>query len=138
MSDRLMDALDAPDARKWEGDSEGDFVIGTILKLGTFTGEYGTSPTVIIQVQSGQEGGQPMEEGESVIFYASATVARNELENADPRAGDRIGVKYHGTATGKSGNDYKKFKVAVERVDRLQGQLDEPPAESGDGSSGGW
>jgi hypothetical protein len=127
MSD-LMDRLDAPDARKWEHE-EGDVLVGTIVNLGTFTGDYGTSRTVTVDPEDGTtESGSALTEKESLIFYASASVAANELEAAGPKIGDRIGIKYHGTRPGKSGNDYKLYRIAVEHRDRLVDGLD-----SGDG-----
>jgi hypothetical protein len=133
LSADLMDRLDAPEARRWEYEAEGDTLVGTVLNLGTFTGDYGSSPTVTVEAEEGSaENGESIEAGEAIIFYASPKIAQDELEAAAPNVGDRIGIRYHGERQPKRGeNAYKVFKVAVERRDGLKEQLAAPAGDDG-------
>jgi hypothetical protein len=111
----LFDKLDQEPATSWVPE-EDDKLVGTVTALGTWTGEYGTSQTVTIEVEKGStEEGEAIEAGSLRTFYASSTAAASQLERANPSVGDRIGVAYKGKATGKSGREYHDYRVAVDR-----------------------
>jgi hypothetical protein len=116
----LIDQLDAPQARKWEYE-EGDVLIGTVLQLGTYSGDYGTCRTVVVEPEEGTtEEGNGDAANEPLLFYASAKTAADELDNSDVAVGDRIGIQYHGMREAKgSGNKYHLFRIGVEKADKL-------------------
>lgn len=115
MSD-WKDALDAPEARKWEYE-EGDTFSGEVLDVGSYTGEYGTSPTVTIMPDSDTtEGGVPVSTDEPLIFFASPKLANDEVERLDPKVGDLFAIKYKGDKPTKDGKStYKVFRAAIKR-----------------------
>lgn len=118
MSDWL-DGLDAPDARRWEFSKEGDQLVGEVVGVGTFTGDYGTSPTVTIMpdVANTTEDGSKVKEGEALIFYASAKIAADEFEAKRPAVGDLLAIRYKGERDTKDGkNTYKVFAFAIQKA----------------------
>jgi hypothetical protein len=111
----LFDKLDQEPASSWVPE-DGDKLVGTVTSIGSWTGDYGTSTTVTIEVEKGStEEGEQIDAGELRTFYASSTAAASQLERANPSVGDRIGVAYKGKATGKSGREYHDYRVAVDR-----------------------
>lgn len=116
MSDDLFEKLDQEQAKAWVPE-EGDKIVGTVTHIGEWTGEFGTSTTVTIEVEDGStEEGEPIEAGALRTFYASSTAAASQLERANPSVGDRIGVAYKGKAAGKkSGREYHDYRVAIDR-----------------------
>lgn len=145
----LFDKLDEEPASGWHP-QEGDKIVGTVTHIGEWTGEYGTSKTVTIEVEDGSteggesdEGGVAIEAGSLRTFYASSTAAASQLDKANPSVGDRIGVAYKGLATGKSGREYHDYRIAVDRkvplaavaapeATTVDAVADQPAAEPGD------
>lgn len=103
----LTQRLDEPTPPKWEHEP-GDKLLGTVVDLGTYEGEYGSSPTVTIDAVEGstEAGGTAIAPGERRIFYASRTVARSKVEGKKPQIGDRIGIAYKGIPDGREYHDY--------------------------------
>jgi hypothetical protein len=98
---------------KWDYET-GDVLIGRVIDVGTWSGEYGESPTVTVLVDeagSTEQGGNPIPLGAERIIYCSPTVVRNEIEKQSPRNGDRLAVKFRGDHP----NGYKDFRVIVVR-----------------------
>lgn len=81
----------------------GDMLIGTVVDVGERTGFAGDRyPTVTVRT----------EEGDDVIFHAFHTVAKDELARQRPRAGERIGIAYHGRDPEKG---YERYRLKVVR-----------------------
>ncbi len=115
------EAVDAPDARRWEYE-EGDLLVGSIVAIGEYSGEYGTSQTVTVDPDKpSTEAGKALKE--QVVVYASPTVLARKLKDAGLRVGDKVAIKYHGETSAKDGrNTYKNFGVAVDRAQGLAAQ----------------
>ena len=121
-----LDQLEAPDARRWEFEDDGDTLVGEVVGLGEYTGEYGTSRTVTIlpDVENTLEKGERVQAGEPLIFYASAKIAADELDAKDPRVGDELGIAYKGEKSSKDGkNTYKVFRMAIKRNSAVASEL---------------
>jgi hypothetical protein len=108
-TDTNTDAL----MREMEGDhpeafrfTEGDMIVGKVVRFGTGYSEYGPHPIVIIADES---------DGEHRAVHCMQTVLRNQMTEADPVIGDRVAVKCLGTAKNKAGNrKYTDFRVRVD------------------------
>jgi hypothetical protein len=130
----ILDRLEAPDARRWEFEDEGDQLVGEVIALGTYTGEYGESRTVTVMpdVSTTTESGSKVQPGEPLIFYASAKLAADALEAEDPSVGDQIGIRYNGERSSKDGkNSYKLIRIAVQHVSPVIAGLDAKDAATG-------
>ena len=126
----LLDKVNAPSARRWEF-TEGDLLIGEVTGLGSYTGEYGTSRTVTVYPSKETTEDGKAVSAEPLIFFASSSVAAQELDQADPQVGDEIAIKYHGEKPTKTGgNTYKLFRIAVEHTNKLAKAVEE--------TGGGW
>jgi hypothetical protein len=114
-----VERLDAP-TEAWLHDP-GDQLVGTIADVDQRDSGYGVYPTVTIVVEedSTENGGQPIEPGDERVLHAFRTVPRNELAKRRPQVGDRIGVKYLGKAEGR---DYEAYKVVLELAERPEAE----------------
>ncbi len=103
----LAEQLDV-DPEKWAHE-ENDKLLGEVVEVGTYEGEYGACSTYTIRAEHGstEEGGKPIPEGAEMILYASRTVLRNKLDSIRPRVGDRLGVKYLGIPDGREYHNYR-------------------------------
>lgn len=114
-----LEGLDAPDARRWEFEQDGDQLVGEVVATGTFTGDYGTSNTVTIMpdVENTTEDGSKVQPGEALIFYASSKIAADEFEAKRPAVGDLLAIRYKGERSTKDGkNSYKVFAFAIQKA----------------------
>jgi hypothetical protein len=129
---RLIEKADAPTPPKWDH-KEGDVLIGTVLELGTYEGEYGKSKTVAVECAEGStEQGEPIKVGYACTFYASRTVAASKLEKAlarGLRAGDAIVIRAKGYVDGKA---YFDYGLAFEPGAQLSVQDESPQSEDDD------
>jgi hypothetical protein len=91
--------LDFPEA--WRP-KVGDFLIGKVTGVDERDGEYGTYPIVTVET----------EDGKRLAFHAFHTVARGELARLRPKAGDEIGIKYHGKDAERG---YERYTMRVDR-----------------------
>src|SRR5207244_9608199 len=79
-----QDALDAPEAEPWRPEV-GEKLVGEVVEVDEFTGDYGTAPTVTIQPEDG---------GEPLKVFGFGTVLKDKIERANPQVGDIVGVKF--------------------------------------------
>src|SRR5262245_36561645 len=110
----LSEQLDTDDSERWEH-VEGDRLLGTLVELGSWSGEFGDSLTVTVETAPGStSNGEPIKAGERRILYASRTVLAKKLEELEPKVGDRLGVLYKGLVAGGA-NEYHGYSVRVSR-----------------------
>jgi hypothetical protein len=107
---RLREQAQAETPPKWDH-TDGDTLTGTLLELGSYEGEYGSSVTLIIEVAGGgsTEQGEPLQDEYVCTFYASRTVAEKKVDGALKRGlkpGDLVAIQAKGTPAGKSYFDY--------------------------------
>lgn len=111
--DSLRDAIegDYPDAFRF--DEPGTTLIGKITGFSKGWSKFGPHPVVQVQNE---------EDGEIVSVHCLHTALRSQMQNADPKPGDRIAIKYVGEAVTKSGKrqgaSYKDFRVRVDSPTR--------------------
>ena len=108
-------------AEGWKPE-KGEVIVGTVIDVEFFTGEYGTYPIITVETTDGQE----------VNIHGFHTVLKNEIVKKRPQAGDKIAVAYHGKKEGKRGGAaYESYAL---RLKREEGQdptpWDEMEAES--------
>lgn len=112
-----MDQLDAPDARRFEFEEVGDQLVGTVVSTGTYTGDFGTSPTYTIRAELANSienaGNGDLTDEELVIVYASQKLLREKLEEQQVGVGDVVAIRYNGEKPTKDGrNTYGLWNVA--------------------------
>lgn len=109
--DNLLDEVVEDDTEAWVPSEAGDGIQGRVLKVGETRSDFSDDkvPTVTLETKDGSK--------VRVIGYGA--VLRRELLDQDPKAGDKIAIKYFGERTLKkgkfAGKTYKHFGVAVKR-----------------------
>lgn len=113
--DDLLDQVEEDDSEGWVPTEKGEGIAGIVVKVGETRSDFANDgenpmvPTVTIQTSSGDKF--------RVIGYGA--VLKRELQDADPRVGDKIAVKYFGEKPIKkgrfAGKPYKHFGVVVRR-----------------------
>jgi hypothetical protein len=129
---RLLEKA-SQDAPAWKHD--GDTIMGLVVDLDTYVGEYGEIQTVTIEAAEGstEEGGTAIPAGELRTVYAGRTVLRKKVEK-EIRSGlkvdDPIVVRHFGIPEGR---EYHDYAVKAERADPEAGddQLPLDPVTSG-------
>jgi hypothetical protein len=81
-------------------------LIGRVVDLDEFEGEYGRYVVVVVE----RDG------GERVAWHAKPVVAKSELAKAAPDVGDRIGIRYDGS---QGERNYHAFRVVLGRPPRI-------------------
>lgn len=110
-ADDLLDSVQEDDAEGWVPTERGESISGVVVKVGEVRSDFSDDmcPTVTVQTKTGDKF--------RVIGYGS--VLKRELEDAAPKVGDLLAVKYWGTKVLKKGKfqgkEYKHFSVAVKR-----------------------
>jgi hypothetical protein len=124
--------------RDWQswvpgGDAEkyftGDLVVGRLVDMAEQEGEFGITEIIVLE----------QEDGKRIGVWLSRTVLRNEVMNAKPQWGERIGIKYLGKQLKKNGDasksrdHFEAYRVRVDRPlenrERINwGGSDAPPA----------
>jgi hypothetical protein len=114
--DDLLDEVEEDDSEGWVPSEKGEGIAGTVVKVGETRSDFARDgedpmcPTVTIQTADGTKW--------RVIGYGA--VLKRELQDADPKVGDRMAVKYFGEKIIKkgkfAGKPYKHFGVAVRRA----------------------
>ena len=114
--DDLLDSVEEDDSEGWVPSEVNEGVSGIVVKVGETRsdfagdGENPMVPTVTIQVADGTK--------YRIIGYGA--VLKRELQDADPKVGDRLAVKYFGEKPIKkgrfAGKPYKHFGVAIRRA----------------------
>jgi len=112
-ADDLLNSVDEDDAEGWVPTERGEAVSGVVVKVGETRSDFATSeedamcPTVTVQTKDGDK--------YRIIGYGA--VLRRELQDAAPKVGDLLAVKYWGEKPIKKGRFqgkmYKHFSVAV-------------------------
>lgn len=124
----VTDLLDAEDAAIWspaKDDTSGHDrdLLGTIVDIGEFVGDYGSSPVFIID--RGHDGEQCNPPGRFAKWFAFGKVAEGEVDRNQPRVGDKIGIRFRGFGEVQSGANkgkpYPLYRVAVQHAGRTEG-----------------
>lgn len=117
----VQDLLDAEDAPAWcphkEDDHDRD-LMGTLVSVGSFVGDYGESK--IWTIDRGHDGAKCVPSGRFAKFFAFGTVAAEEVGKANAQVGDAVGVRFRGMGETKAGANagapYPLWRVAVKHV----------------------
>jgi hypothetical protein len=114
--DDLLNQVEEDDSEGWVPSEKGEGIAGIVIKVGETRSDFANEgedpmcPTVTIQTKDGTKW--------RVIGYGA--VLKRELKDADPRVGDKMGVKYFGEKPIKNGRfagkPYKHFGVVVKRA----------------------
>jgi hypothetical protein len=114
--DDLLDGVVEDDSEGWVPSEKGEGIAGIVIKVGETRSDFANEgedpmcPTVTIQTKDGTKW--------RVIGYGA--VLKREIKDADPRVGDKMGVKYFGEKPIKNGRfagkPYKHFGVVVKRA----------------------
>lgn len=108
-ADDLLNSVQEDDAEGWVPTERGEAISGVVTKVGEVRSDFSDDmcPTVTIQIKGGDKF--------RVIGYGS--VLKREMEDAAPKVGDLMAVKYWGEKVLKkgkfAGKNYKHFSVAV-------------------------
>lgn len=113
--DDLLNEVEEDDSEGWVPTEKGEGIAGIVVKVGETRSDFANDgenpmvPTVTIETRDGTK--------YRVIGYGA--VLKRELQDADPKVGDRIAVKYFGEKPIKkgrfAGKPYKHFGVVVRR-----------------------
>lgn len=101
----LLARLDAPSAEAWRPEKEGETLIGEVVAVSERTTEYGTYPIVTVRRD---------DNGLIVAFHAMGTVAKNRVEEHQPRPRGRIAIRFDGERKSKTGATYKAWAMAYD------------------------
>ena len=105
----LLDGISEDEGTPWIPDDEDDpspeGIQGTVKFIGEVSSDYGPEMCPIIELEA--------KDGTLWSVRGYSTVLRNQIEKADPQIGDLMAVRYFGTKAGKSGREYKNYKVVV-------------------------
>lgn len=114
--DDLLDQVKEDDAEGWVPTERDEGIAGIVVKVGETRSDFANDgenpmvPTVTILTKDGTK--------YRVIGYGS--VLKRELQDADPRVGDKLAVKYFGEKPIKKGRyqgkPYKHYQVAIKRT----------------------
>lgn len=114
--DDLLDEVEEDDSEGWVPTEKGDGISGLVVKVGVTRSDFAADgedpnvPTVTIATKDGTK--------YRVIGYGA--VLKRELQDADPKVGDRLAVKFFGEKPIKkgrfAGKPYKHFGVAIKRA----------------------
>jgi hypothetical protein len=114
--DDLLDDVEEDDSEGWVPTEKGEGISGVVVKVGETRSDFAADgqdpmcPTVTILTKDGTK--------YRVIGYGA--VLKRELQDADPKVGDRLAVKYFGEKPIKkgrfAGKPYKHFGVAIRRA----------------------
>jgi hypothetical protein len=114
--DDLLDDVEEDDSEGWVPKEKGEGISGLVIKVGETKSDFAADgqdplvPVVTIQTADGTKW--------RVIGYSS--VLKREIQDADPKVGDRMAVKFFGEKTLKTGKfagrPYKHFGVAIRRA----------------------
>jgi hypothetical protein len=102
--DPLREQLLRPPAEAWRPEP-GDVAIGEVVEVQERRG-FAERPYPVVTLRT--------EANEYVAVHAFHTVLREELAKLEPKAGDRVGVAYHGLVE-KGESRYELYRVALER-----------------------
>lgn len=108
-ADDLLNSVQEDDAEGWVPTERGEAISGVVVKVGEVRSDFSDDmcPTVTVQTKDGDK--------YRIIGYGS--VLKRELEDAAPKVGDLLAVKYWGEKVLKkgkfAGKNYKHFSVAV-------------------------
>jgi hypothetical protein len=112
-ADDLLNSVEEDDAEGWVPTEREEAVSGVVVKVGETRSDFATSeedamcPTVTVLTKNGEK--------YRIIGYGA--VLRRELQDANPKVGDLLAVKYWGEKPIKrgryAGKMYKHFTVSV-------------------------
>jgi hypothetical protein len=115
--DDLLDTVEEDDSEGWVPTEKGEGISGVVVKVGETRSDFANDgenpmvPTVTLLTKDGDKF--------RVIGYGA--VLKRELQDADPKVGDRLAVKYFGEKPIKkgrfAGKPYKHFGVAIRRAE---------------------
>lgn len=115
--DDLLDDVEEDDSEGWVPTEKGEGISGLVVKVGVTRSDFAKDgedpmvPTVTIETKDGTK--------YRVIGYGA--VLKRELQDADPKVGDRLAVKFFGEKLIKkgrfAGKPYRHFGVAIRRAE---------------------
>lgn len=113
----MNNMLDQSDdfAEAWIAEKEGDQISGIVVSRSSRDGGWGEYPIVVIQTESNDE----------FAVHCAGTVIRNKILERNPQAGDRIGIRYLGMQKAKNGNEYRSWKIVVQKTATPQAASDD-------------
>lgn len=124
--DDLLDEVEEDDSEGWVPTEKGESIAGIVVKVGETRSDFANDgedpmvPVVTIQVKPTPEQAAAGKPGDKFRVIGYGAVLKRELKDADPRVGDKIGVRYFGEKPIKkgrfAGKPYKHFGVAVRRA----------------------
>ena len=108
LRDRLEKAREDSDEypAPWYPD-EGEVLVGELLHYSSAPTRYGTMRIAVIREE---------ETGGEVSVWLSRRVLQVQFEKEDPKPGDQVGIKFHGSRKSKKGRAFFDYTVAVERA----------------------
>jgi hypothetical protein len=108
----LLDGLSEDEGTPWIPDDEDnpspEGIQGRVKFIGEISSDYGPETVPLIELEAA--------DGTVWSIRGYSTVLRNQITKADPHVGDLMAVRFFGSKAGKSGREYKNFKVAVKRA----------------------
>jgi len=111
----LMADLDTEEdfAEGWAPEP-GDILTGEVETISYRASEYGEDyPIVTVTVAEGTtQDSKPVEESR-LAFHAFRSVARSQVAQGAPVAGDLVAIRYDGEKHSKNGRDYHAYVVRV-------------------------
>jgi hypothetical protein len=120
--DDLLNQVEEDDSEGWVPTEKGEGIAGIVVKVGETRSDFANEgedpmcPTITLECRDPENPGKTIKW--RVIGYGA--VLKREIKDADPRVGDKMGVKYFGEKPIKNGRfagkPYKHFGVVVKRA----------------------
>jgi hypothetical protein len=120
--DDLLDNVEEDDSEGWVPKEKGEGISGIVVKVSETRSDFAKDgedpmvPTITLECNDPENPGQKIKW--RVIGFGA--VLKREIEDANPKVGDRMAVKYFGERTLKTGKfqgkKYKHFGVALRRA----------------------
>jgi hypothetical protein len=119
--DDLLNEVEEDDSEGWVPTEKGEGIAGIVVKVGETRSDFANEgedpmcPTITLECRDPENPGKTIKW--RIIGYGA--VLKRELKDADPKVGDKMGVRYWGEKLIKNGRfagkPYKHFGVVVKR-----------------------
>lgn len=108
--DQLLDSMEGKFPPAFRFETEGAMLVGNVVGFSRAYSKHGPHPVVTIKSE---------DDGEVYSVHCFHTALASQMQEQDPKPGDRVAVRYEGMKTAKDGEtEYKNYRVRVDAPSR--------------------